>query len=51
MNPNDGVTPTVRAEALFALFHKLQAAGQGGTVKAAEAVVGAGDGLVVHVPG
>src|SRR5258706_15762179 len=43
MSANDGVTPTVRAEALSALFRKLQAAGPGGMVKPAEAMVGAGD--------
>ena len=43
MNSNDGGTPNVRAEALSALFLKLQVVGQAGPVKPAEAMVGAGD--------
>ncbi len=42
MSANDGISPTVRVEALTALFHKLQAGGQGG-MKPAELMVSAGD--------
>lgn len=43
MSPHDAVTATVRAEALSALFRKLQAASPGSQLKPVEAMVGAGD--------
>ena len=43
MSSHDAVAASGRAEALSALFRKLQAAGQGGPVKPVEAMVGAGD--------